>query len=216
MELYNDFERQVIKRFEQYNVPVIQLNKSTPKEAVCLVFEKVNTGGVALTVFELLTATFAAENFQLRDDWQDRENRLKSHYRALSSIQSDDFLQAIALLVTQDRRRQALAAGIAGDRIPGISCKRRDILRLTRQEYEQWASAVEKGFIQAARFLHSQYIFRSVDLPYRTQIVPLAAAFVTLGHEAEPAGAQKLIARWYWCGVLGELYGGAVESRFAA
>ena len=33
----------------------------TSKEAVCLVFEKVNTGGVPLSVFELATATYAAE-----------------------------------------------------------------------------------------------------------------------------------------------------------
>ncbi len=30
---------------------------------------KVNTGGVVLNAFELLTATYAAENFRLRDDW---------------------------------------------------------------------------------------------------------------------------------------------------
>ncbi len=215
MRLFNDFERQVIKRFEQYHIPVIQLNRSTPKEAVCLVFEKVNTGGMPLTVFELLTATFAADNFQLRDDWQAREKRLKNQHKALISIQNDDFLQAITLLVTKTRRQRALEEGITDDKLPGISCKRRDILRLTVEDYQQWADAVEQGFVQAARFLHSQNIFRSVDLPYRTQIVPLAAVFVTLGKEAETAGAQKQIARWYWCGVLGELYGGAVETRFA-
>ena len=38
MRLFNDFERDVIKRFEQYQVPVIELKKETPKEAVCLIF----------------------------------------------------------------------------------------------------------------------------------------------------------------------------------
>ncbi len=42
-------------------MPVIVLKKSTPKEAVCTVFEKVNTGGVPLNVFELLTVTFAGD-----------------------------------------------------------------------------------------------------------------------------------------------------------
>src|SRR5204863_202632 len=46
IQLYDAFEREVIKRFEQYQVPVIELKKQTPKEAVCLVFERVNTGGV--------------------------------------------------------------------------------------------------------------------------------------------------------------------------
>src|SRR5258708_11565065 len=68
MRLFNEFERDVIKRFEQYQVPVIELKKETPKEAACLVFERVNTGGVALNVVDLLTATFAADDFQLRDD----------------------------------------------------------------------------------------------------------------------------------------------------
>lgn len=215
MKLYNAFEQQVIKRFEQYQIPIIKLFNSTPKEAVCLVFEKVNTGGVALNVFELLTATFAADNFQLRDDWQERERRLKEQYKALTSIQSDDFLQAITLLVTGARQQAAIEQGVTADKIPGISCKRRDILQLTVGEYKQWAGAVEKGFGEAARFLHSQNIFRAADLPYRTQLVPLAAALTALGNESKTVGAQKHIARWYWCGVLGELYGGAVESRFA-
>ena len=96
MELFDTFERLVIKRFEGYQIPVITLGKETPKEAVCLVFEKVNTGGVTLSVFELLTASFAAENFQLRDDWRAREERLKGEHPVLRGIQSDDFLQVIS------------------------------------------------------------------------------------------------------------------------
>jgi hypothetical protein len=42
-------------------VPVIALGSSTSKEAVCVVFEKVNTDGKALDAFELVTAMYAAE-----------------------------------------------------------------------------------------------------------------------------------------------------------
>jgi len=215
MRLFNDFEREVIKRFEQYQLPVIELKKQTPKEAVCLVFERVNTGGVALSVFELLTASFAADDFQLRDDWNAREQRLKGQHPVLRGLQSDDFLQAITLLVTQTRRRDALAAGIALDKAPGISCKRKDILKLEVTDWQAWAERVEAGFVRAARFLYGQKIFKARDLPYRTQLVPLAAMFVDLGRDGETEGARQKIARWYWCGVLGELYGGATESRFA-
>lgn len=214
-DLYDRFESQVLERFKQYNVPVIKLTKETPKEAVCLVFEKVNTGGVSLTVFELLTAAFAAENYQLRDDWRGREERLKKAHPVLHTLQSDDFLQAVSLLVTQERRREAEMRQEAQERIPGIGCKRRDILRLTVADYETWADRVEDGFIRAARFLHQQKIFRSKDLPYRTQLVPLAAVLVSLGRDGETEGARQKLARCYWCGVLGELYGGAIETRFA-
>ena len=215
MRLFNDFESDVIKRFEQYQVPVIELKKETPKEAVCLVFERVNTGGVPLTVFELLTAAFAADNFQLRDDWNAREARLKQQRPVLRKLQSDDFLQAISLLVTQARRRSALDGGTPTDKAPGISCKRRDILRLEVADWQAWADRVEAGFVAAARFLYGQKIFKSQDLPYRTQLVPLAAIFTDLDQAGETEGARRKIACWYWCGVLGEIYGGAIESRFA-
>ena len=215
MRLFNEFEREVIKRFEQYQVPVIKLGKETPKEAVCLVFERVNTGGVALTVFELLTASFAADDFQLRDDWNARENRLKTQHPVLRNLQSDDFLQAISLSVTQTRRRAALDSGTTTDKAPGISCKRRDILKLEVIDWQYWADRVEDGFVRVARFLYGQKIFKARDVPYRTQLVPLAAIFTDLGNTGETEGARRKIARWYWCGVLGELYGSAVESRFA-
>lgn len=215
IRLFNRFNAEVIARFKQYDVPVIDLKKENPKEAVCLVFERVNTGGVALTVFELLTASFAAENFQLRDDWANREQRLKRRYPVLHNLQSDDFLQAISLLVTQNRRGNALEESVAADKAPGISCKRRDILKLEVADWTNWADRVEEGFEHAAKFLHGQKIFKARDLPYRTQLVPLASVFTALGAIGDTEGAKQKIAQWYWCGVLGELYGAAIESRFA-
>jgi hypothetical protein len=211
---FDAFEKEVVKRFEQYQLPLILLRKETPKEAVCQVFEKVNTGGVSLTVFELLTATYAADDFLLRDDWAVREKRLKKHW-VLGTLQSDDFLQAITLLATRERRHQSIAAGVMPDNAPGISCKRKDILRLSLEEYQGWADVVTAGFERAARFLYGQKIFSAHDLPYRTQITPLAAIFAMLGDRAESAGVTAKLARWYWSGVLGELYGGAIETRFA-
>jgi len=64
-----EFRKKVLDPMRDYDIPIIALNKHTSKEAVCLVFEKVNTGGVSLTVFELITATFAADGFNLREDW---------------------------------------------------------------------------------------------------------------------------------------------------
>ncbi|MBJ3338865.1 DUF262 domain-containing protein, partial [Salmonella enterica subsp. enterica serovar Typhimurium] len=52
---YMQFREKILNAFRNYLLPVIKLGKSTSKEAVCLVFEKVNTGGVPLSVFELVT-----------------------------------------------------------------------------------------------------------------------------------------------------------------
>jgi len=204
----------IIPRFQGYQVPLIKLFKATPKEAVCQVFEKVNTGGVSLTVFELLTATYAADNYSLRDDWVKRDKKLRAE-KVLRTVKSDDFLQAISLLVSRKRRMQALDSGAESKKAPAITCKRKDLLRLTLQDYMIWADDVVKGFEKAAKFMHSQRIFDARDLPYRTQLVPLAAIFTLLGDKGDYVSVKDKIARWFWCGVFGELYGGAVETRFA-
>ncbi len=218
MKQYNQFEQDVIKRFEQYQMPIITLIKETPKEAVCQVFEKVNTGGVSLTVFELLTATFAAEDFDLRRQWQDITQRFRSlpnPLPVLNTVQSDDFLQGIALLTTYQRYKKYLASSESTENAPAVGCKRKDILGLQRQEFQDWQTALANGFEKAARLLKSQKVFSARDLPYRTQLVPLAAVYAILGDAAEKDHVRKKLIRWYWCGVLGELYSSAVETRFA-
>ncbi len=45
-EFLDRFEEELVDRFKQYQVPVIELGANTKRQAVCQVFEKVNTGGV--------------------------------------------------------------------------------------------------------------------------------------------------------------------------
>lgn len=203
--------------FQQYMVPVIFLGRNTPKEAVCQVFEKVNTGGVPLTVFELVTASFAAEgdeDFALRDDWMARKRRF-AEYKVLDNVQNTDFLQCVTLLATFDRRRAAAANVDQAAALPPVACQRRDILRLSLADYKRWAPLAEDGFQRAAKFLHRQHVFASRDVPYQTQLVPLAAVLGMAREAADTASSFDRLSRWYWCGVFGELYGSAVESRFA-
>ena len=211
LDRWNRFQQEVLANLTSYLVPVIVLTKETPKEAVCTVFEKVNTGGVPLNVFELLTATYASDNFRLKDDWQAREKRLRRR-KVYATLESSDFLQAVTLLAT--RARKLAWAGADSD-TPGVSCKRKDILRLDLDEYQTWADAAEEGFDWAATFLAQEGIFTAADVPYRTQLVPLAAIRATIGNEIDNLGIFDRIRQWYWCGVLGELYGGAIVTRFA-
>lgn len=213
-ETWKRFTAELINPFIQYQVPTIQLVKSTPKEAVCQVFEKVNTGGVSLTVFELLTATYAADNFNLRDDWKDRAARF-AEFPVLSKFEATDFLQIVSLLATADRRQRHLAENGESDKVPAVSCKRKDVLRLRLEDYEKWADPATKAVERVVPFLHAEHIFKGRDLPYPTQLVPLSAMFATLGGKAEGHGVRQKLRRWYWCGVFGEMYGGSTETRFA-
>ena len=216
---FKAFKKAVLEPFRDYNIPVIALNKHTSKEAVCIVFEKVNTGGVSLTVFELITASFAAEGYNLRNDWygdraddqNGRLGRLKNE-SLLKVIQPTDFIQALTLLNSYDLHLQAEKTD---SQVPGISCKRKTMLNLKLADYLDWAEQLESAFIRTAQFLKKECFYHTQDLPYRTQLVPLAAIMTHLKDRwLEPKINEKL-SQWFWCGVLGELYGGAIENRFA-
>ena len=233
--LFFRFQNEVLKNFSEYQVPVIALGADTSHEAVCLVFEKVNTGGKALDAFELLTAMYAAQGHKLRDDWlgdekaDDADRRLGTQKRlaafgraagqsqgVLANVAATDFLQAIALLHTKEVRLAAIADPTKKENDwPAVRATRQSLLDLPLAAYKKHGNAVRVGFERAARFLRQQQIHRVVDLPYQTQLVPLAAIFAEIGDKAEHTTNNDKIARWYWCGVFGELYGSAVESRFA-
>lgn len=210
--LYMSFHEKIVAPILQYKMPVIELDKSTPKEAVCQIFENVNTGGVPLTVFELITATFAADEYDLRADWNAvRKSFADKKMNILEEITGANFLAAMTLLVSYQKNLAGKGA---------VSCKKRDVLRLDIEDYRTNHDALVGGFESAAAFLIHQGIYRSNDLPYTSQLIPLAAIFA-FDNERKDNRAfilspnKELLAKWYWCGVFGELYGGANEARFA-
>ncbi len=227
-ETFRAFKRQVLENFKYYRVPVISLDHSTSKEAVCVVFEKVNTGGKPLDAFELVTAMYAADGHELRKDWYGDDEHKGRHRRfvdtlrpadseagIIANVSNTDFLQAISLFYTRERRREAERAGKTGKELPAVIGNRQALLNLPLAAYKQYEKLVEHGFAQAAKFLHMLHIYRIFDLPYQSQIVPLAAIIADIGEAWEHEANRAKLVRWYWNGVFGELYGSAVESRIA-
>ncbi|MFH9769314.1 DUF262 domain-containing protein [Streptomyces microflavus] len=217
------FQEQVLHNMLSFDVPMIKLSATTTMDAVCAVFERVNTGGVPLNVFELLTATYAGNQahaeehgdyYRLPDEWHGIKKKLTSAYPVFGrpeagpddGLSSSDFLQAVALVRTWEAKRSG--------RSISVSCKRRDLLELPLEDFRRLAPRVAEAFAWVGGFLRRQCIVRTADLPYRTQLVPLAAVRALIGDETDSPGADDRITQWYWCGVMGEMYGGSTESRF--
>lgn len=228
-EIVMEFKSRVLERFTEYQIPVITLGRETSREAVCVVFEKVNTGGKALDAFELITAMYAAEGHELRKDWfgegaalPGRADRLRQTLRlpsqeagVLAGVGNTDFMQIVALFHTRDRRADASAEGRSGKELPQVSATRQTLLSLPLSAYLKYESRAEAGLVAAAKFLINLGIFRVLDLPYQSQVVPLAAILAELGPEAESRTVRDKIEKWFWNGVFGELYGSSTETRIA-
>lgn len=211
------FNAQVIQPARTYNIPAIELDTETSKSAVATVFEKVNTGGLALNVFELLTATFAGDkdhydkhgtDFRLNDDWR-KTQAIFADCPVLAGLENTDFLQAVSLLATRKRNLADTSA-----KPVGISAKREDVLKLTLGDYVEWVDPLRDAFLWVSDFLADRHIFELRFLPYPKQLVPLAAIKVAMGADADLLGPREQLVRWFWSGILGELYGAAIETRF--
>lgn len=234
---YRVFKKTVLEVIKAYRIPIIALAKETTKEAVCTVFEKVNTGGKPLDAFELLTAIYAGDpggGYPLREFWYGSEaapgkeakiglqKQLHSYLKSeekpegvLGALTSIDFLQAITLFHRRTLRLEAEAAGVDAKKLPQTAPKREYILDLPLSVFKQWKDAVEAGFRSAAKHLFTFGIFDRRGLPYQPQTVVLAALFAHLGKKTEHTAVLDKISRWYWCGVFGDAYRSSVESTMA-
>lgn len=213
IKFWNEFMKKIIDSFKQYALPVITMYKENPKEAVCQVFEKVNTGGVSLTVFELLTASFASDEYDLKEDWEKIKSEFK-HYKVLGNTSNTDIIQAITLYSTYQKRLDQIKNGNT-DNPSAVSAKRKEMLNLSLEDYVRYRPEIVKGFIKASKILVENHIFNSRDLPYSTQLVPMAAILARLGDKIDSVGKKQKLMRWFWNGVFGELYGSANETRYA-
>lgn len=214
LKLLEDFQSEVINTIVSYKLPVITLDKTTPREAVCKVFENVNTGGVPLTVFELVTATYATQEFDLRKDWQECKKQIRGiddtlRTDLLDGIDETTFLTTVALYTSYIDKQSG--------KVGTVSCKKKDVLNLSYEAYVGNRNQVLTGYRIARDFLLKyQYVFRQRDLPYTTQLIPLAAICAFLGKsKCDEANTISVLSKWYWCGILGEMYGGANETRYA-
>lgn len=201
IENYEKVKKLCLDNITKYRIPIIKVLKETPKEAVCQVFENVNQGGVPLNVFELLTATFAADNFDLKKHWEETKERFKK-YDTLKNFDNTSFLIAITLLNSYKKGGT-------------ISCKRKDVLNLKYNEYESYEKELIEGFERMYDLLVDMKIFSNNDIPYNTQLIPLSVVCTILENDLYNDSVKKKIKQWFWCGVFGELYGSANETRYA-
>ncbi len=219
------FQKEILESIQTYAMPVICLGKENSREAVCTVFEKVNVGGKKLDAFELVTAIYASDRFNLREDWfGDAKNGTKGRLERMrgdspakglfQDIANTDFLQACTVLHTMDEQEKAIVEGKTGKAVPAISCRREIMLGLPLEAYRNHAEGVQAGFVEAARFLNGEKIVWGRDVPYPPQMVALAAFFARYGSKLA-APEQDKLRQWYWSGVLGEYYGSATETKIA-
>lgn len=210
-DLKRNFRKQIIEPITKYKLPVIRILKDTSQASVCQIFENVNRGGVPLNVFELVTASLAAEGVELRLEWDKIKKYFEQpHFEVLQEVTGTDFITSLTLWESYE---QSLHKGT------GVKCKKKDVMNLRKAAFVSKRDGLKEAFLDAARFMVKQGIYTEENVPYTTQFIPLAAIYAfDNSHQKLLQNLKNLqkLTHWFWCGVFGELYGSANETRYAS
>ena len=200
------FNNRILRPLSGYDVPMIRLSRETAQAGIGSIFAQVNSAGLQMDVFDLLTAVFASEDpdFHLSEHWGDVEKQLRA-FLALDGIGRNEFLSAVSLLVSGKK-------GTAGG-------QREDILQLSLAEYRAASSTLVITFREVAEFLAERCILSLDQVPYNEQIIPLAVILARLAERTGVLSTQDSwdrLNQWFWSGVFGELYGSSAVKLRAA
>jgi hypothetical protein len=191
-----------LDRVKTYPFPVVELRADMPLGAICHIFEKVNSTGVPLDVFDLCTAILWAKGFYLNEAWAkarqqlDRANVLRMQPHPLSGTY---FLQGLSLLDSIDRKRSNPGGRVA------VTCRKEELMLLSVESVRRWWDVLLEGYKEASRFMTNEGILSERIVPYTTLLLPLSAMFADLIHRkgrAHVGAAWPKISQWYWCSVF--------------
>lgn len=178
----------LFNRFKDYQLPLVTLGDMSIND-VAPVFERINSTGTRLTIYDLMRAATWSPNFDLGKTIEGVQDSLEA--KKFHNLDSKTFLRI-------------LGAACGGD----FSSTSIDGLRdFTPDDLSVNAEIMKKAAGLAADFLATEIgVPRAEALPYANQFVVLCEVFRLLPH---PSGPQlKALRNWFWMTTLSGYFGG--------
>jgi len=190
--------------FRNYSIPVIQMAADTPEDKVVQTFERINTQGLDLDVFDILTARLWIKNIKLRELWEVSLHHYQ-HMKNYSTEFSESGLRTIML--------KTLALYRDGE------CKEKNLRELSHEHFEaDWdttsqivSRAIERSISSAVGGFGVTVKF---GFPY-TSLLPTLANLLYLAEQTSSyprRDALEKIQTWYWISIFSRRYSSSSDS----
>ena len=196
----------VVNQIRELLVPTIAIPKISSDDPesiaqVCAIFEKMNSTGVRLSVYDLLTARMYKYGIDMHHLWKET---VEQHELLDTFSDSNPDKYGVFLLRTIALLR-------------GLDVKSRTLINLTPDRFiNDWQRAATHMEAALQRItstnVHGFGVFDAKWFPYSTMISPMAALLAYIDEKSYGHQAYQLLRRWYWSSVFRERYAGAVES----
>lgn len=178
--------------------------KDYPIEVACEVFSRINTGGKALTVFEIMVAkTYdearqfdLAEKFELLRDGSDEDKECLTAAK-FETVPESIIMQCVAAIILK-------------------AVRSRDILKIRRDLFIDTWEPMKASLFTAIDFIRSELrVPVSQLVPYPALLVPLTYFFYKTGNKKPTNEQVRLLEQFfYWVG-LNLRYSSSTESKLA-
>ena len=210
-DLLDEFpNREVLKQIESYKSALTNYDFSTitikdyPIEVACDVFTRINTGGMALTIFEIMVAKTYDETkkFDLAKKYEVLRDGSDDEKECLTGAKFETVPEAIIM--------QCVSA------IPLRAVRSKDILKISRAVFIANWEPMKSSLFMAIDFIRSELrVPVSQLVPYPAILVPLVYFFKANGNKKPSNEQVRLLEQFfYWVG-LTQRYSSATESKLA-
>lgn len=178
--------------FREYLIPVVTIKEKTVEE-VCPIFERINSTGTKLNIFDLMVAATWSDRFDLND--KVTQLRESTKLKDFENIDNSVFLKFMSS-------------------IKGYGAKRDGVFKLRNlsfTELDELGQTVKTSVERAIDFLSTDMMVPSdAFLPYENQLVAFAYFFSKM-NSPNPEHLSTL-RRWFWQTGFSERFRGAVEG----
>lgn len=190
-----------------YETPVLTLSSDGSNnyqlEEICTIFEKLNSTGVTLTVFDLLTARLYPKGIHLDELWNEAEES-KIFSQFVDRIDKSAFGKLVLRCIALMRGVEIKSKTLVNLSHENFECDWRMAIRYFDEAYTRLTSLQDDGF----------GVFDQKWLPYTTMIPVLAALLARRDSldSFKKAQATQAIQWWYWGAVFTGRFTGPVET----
>jgi hypothetical protein len=189
-----DVSASLLETFQDYAIPTVTV-KEPRIEDVAVMFERINSTGTKLTVFDLMVAATWSKDFDLRDEVE----------KTAKSLSRKGF-KNVARLVTLQTMSGGLSTSASRDSIFNLREHNADKLaKLSRRSRK----AIERG----VDFLKTDLGVVSEDfLPYERQLI--AFSTILMKHPRLTSSGFEALAKYFWRTTFFERYRSGGEGLF--
>jgi len=205
-----------------YEISYIELDKRISIEKVCDIFQKINSTGLDLNIFDLMNALLRPKDIYLRKWWDDVASSFDGR------IPSSDKVKIYALQVISILKQNYCAPKFLYYLIPGTTKQEKDqagkvekkILIESKQEFcDHWDNSIN-AMDESLKILNNHSDLGAINpkfFPYHSMLPIFTALNIekNLGVYEDRSGVEQKIREWYWSSIFTKNYSSSVESQMA-